>query len=419
MMSDDDVPSPFLLGEKVFLAPMVRGTELAFRNVVRKYGVRTCYSPMLRASEVIRAYNDVWRKEQQEISDNDNVSSSRVYSHEDGMLLLTDILTDNQPLVVQLCGNCPKTLADATIVLLELQDHKNTTNTISGVDLNLGCPQKCASEGGFGAFLAEEHPDLAIQCVAAMRKAIDDCQPTLLKSKPPPRLSCKIRLLDDDTATIAFSQRLVEAGCELLTVHCRRRVDVRHDVKPDLEAGRRIVAALSPIPVVINGGSYTVDDVTNTLAITHAHAVMVARGFLENPRLLVQPQQHDISIDPAFLAVEYLDSAEESPPPSPLYIRMHLRWIFRSFLHPEQGYPESYEDWRPRLWTFLVRPYLETIDQFRQVVALYVKLNCSELPPSLRDFPDPSFQSIRHHRHSGKDIESLEEGEAMANLFQD
>jgi tRNA-dihydrouridine synthase len=178
------------------------------------------------------------------------------------------------------------------------------------------------------------------------------------------------------------------------------------------------VSSLS-IPVVINGSVTSVSDIVDTLITTQAHAVMVARGFLENPRMLVQPQA-----DPAFLAAEYLDCAEKYPPPSPLYLQKHLRWIFRACLQPKKKYPDDYADWRPRLWTFLVRPYLETIDQFRQVVALYVKLNGSDMPESLSNQPEPSFQSIRHHGRTAIDeqcsVETLEESQAevLASLFQ-
>ena len=101
---------------------------------------------------------------------------------------------------------------------------------------------------------------------------------------------------------------------------------------------------------------------------TGAAGVMAARGFLRNPRMLrekiheskrtddeecteaglpANATSHStsgsgkdrLSHSPAYLAAEYLDYCEKYPPPSTLYIRKHLRWIFREELQPAQRYP--------------------------------------------------------------------------------
>jgi len=357
---------------------------------------------MLRAEEVINAYN-IWKE-------GGDLSSA----HEDGILLITDICRDKEPLTVQLCGSCPDTLYSATQVLMKLQSSENLL--IDGIDLNLGCPQKCAMDGNFGAFLAENNPELAVKCVEAMRNGIDDYTNSCT-SDCVPRLSSKMRLLDNDDETIAFAKKLEKAGCDLLTVHCRQRVD-KHNGEPNLTTGRNIVKELS-IPVVINGSLVnSLDDVRQTLQTTKAHGVMVARIFLENPRILIQR-----SADPLFLAAEYLECAELYPPPSVLYIQKHLRWIFRKYLQPAKKKEFDFSGWRYRLWTFLARPYLETVDQFRQVVVLYAKLSGSELPESLANHKEVSFRSIRHRHLDGHESSLREEdeechSEMIAYLFQ-
>jgi tRNA-dihydrouridine synthase len=366
------------INEKLILAPMVRGSELAFRMLIRQHGgLSLCYSPMLRASEVVKAH-DLWKQQK----------SSEV-NHEDGKLLLTDSATNDRPLVVQLCGSSPQELYTATRAVLEIFDevHKNPLN---GIDLNLGCPQKCAHDGGFGAFLAEER---AMECVAAMQRAIDDgyCG----SGNERPWLSCKIRLLDSTVQTIAFAQGLQDAGCQLLAVHCRQRTD-KHHGECDLETGKQLVHALT-IPVVINGSITSLKDVESTLERTGCASVMASRALLENPLLFVETS--GTKTNPAVLAADYLEFCELYPPPSPLYIQKHLRWIFRQELQPKTALctREDYRNWKARLWTFLVRPYLDTLSQFRQVVGLYVILSGCDMPPSLKDIGVPSFQSIRHH----------------------
>ena len=395
------------VAKKCILAPMVRGSELAFRTLIRKYGVSHCYSPMLRAREVIHAYNE-WK-----LQGKDDVGVDHL--HEDGVLFFQDILKDKEPLTVQLCGCCPDTLYSATAILLELP----LSNTITGVDLNLGCPQSCAMDGCFGAFLVERNTALAIKCVSAMKRAIDDSSfrnPNYRKRMP--SLSCKMRLLDSIEDTIEVAKRLQAAGCEILAVHCRQRVE-KHEGVPDLEAGKQLVHALT-IPVWINGSLVkNVSDIQRVLEYTKADGVMVAREFLENPSML-QPQNQP----PAVLAAEYLDCAELYPPPSHLYIQKHLRWIFRRYLEPLSDDLERfpYIDWKARLWTFLVRPYITTLDQFRQVVALYAKLSSSALPQSLNAYRHATFHSIRHRRfvrgEGGLDGEMDCPVELLSNLFQ-
>jgi tRNA-dihydrouridine synthase len=204
-----------------------------------------------------------------------------------------------------------------------------------------------------------------------------------------------------------------EAGCELLTVHCRHRTD-KHNGPASLDDGTRLVHDLN-IPVVINGAHIeNMDDTERILKQSGAHGVMIARAFLEQPDLMSGGKSGISELNPALLAADYLEFATNFPPPNPLFIRKHLRWIFRSTLQPAEDFTDSdYKtDWRPRLWTFLVRPYLETMDQFRAIVLMYIRLTnidaaaCKpgeasrtlEVPLSLQGLPDPTFKSIRGAR---------------------
>lgn len=366
---------------------------------------------MLRATQVIKAHA-IWKASTSMSTSTSAASdsSSSLIAHEDGKLLLWDFpCADNDRelnLTVQLCGRCPTTLEAATRALLDIftNGHNKNPLLLEGIDLNLGCPQKCAQSGGFGAFLVEQDPDLAIQCVAAMHRVLDDHyrdnhDHSNASSKRRPRLSCKVRLLDKDEDTIAFCRRLEAAGCELLAIHCRRRDDPP-DGRPDWSMGKKLVDSLT-IPVVMNGGIKSREDILSVLDATGAHAVMIAQGFLVNPYLLEVDDKHE-TIDPAVMAAEYLEFVDKYPPPSSLFIARHFRWFFRSQLQPQTRRKEEFQCWRARLWTFLVRPYLQTIYQFRQVIVMYVYQSGSEMPPSLRHIPEPTFSAIRHGR-SGSD----------------
>ena len=348
----------------IWMAPMVRGSELAFRMIGRKYGITTCFSPMMSAYSVL----------------NSNGQQHRVTS-----------CLEDRPLIVQLCGNQPKELAAAALKVVHELDGK-----LDGIDFNLGCPQVVADEGNFGAFLATRNPDLVIECIQAIRFAMNDVKINGgLNNGKRLSVSAKIRLQPTTQETISFAQRIEAAGCDLLSVHCRRPSD-KHYGEPDYECGKLLVETLT-IPVCINGGIYDLSKAKHVLKTTGAYSVMCAQGLLKNPRMLM-----DAKPCVAAVAAEYLASCALYPPPNALYIRKHLRWIFRDAIEPErtknmEDYKAQFKEWRPRLWTFLVRPYLTSMIQFQQVVHLYCLLAEIELPKELVELnlPVPTFKSIK------------------------
>jgi len=121
------------------------------------------------------------------------------------------------------------------------------------VELNCGCPQRCAKQGGYGAFLMEQ-PELLESLVRAL--AQDDSSSTCTDSSSSNSHSnstssnssnnssssggggirrpdgtrlpvfVKVRVFDDVAATIALCLRVEAAGADALTVHGRTRHQV-------------------------------------------------------------------------------------------------------------------------------------------------------------------------------------------------
>jgi len=391
------------LPKGIYLAPMVRGSELAFRMLTRRWGnASLCYSPMLRDHDVLSVAaspSQFLSKEELTIDGAGRTDSVE----ETAYLILRDVHpADTRNLVVQICGSCPEKLAQATTALLDA--YSRTGMLPAGIDLNLGCPQECAQREGFGAFLVENNASAAFSCLSSMRNAIDTYPYRKTSNSIIPSLSAKIRLLDsgiDDN--IAFVRRLRSAGVDYVAIHCRHRID-KHNGNADWESGGKIVAALSSeMPIVLNGGINDHEHATSVVEQTKCHAVMAAIGYLRNHRLFEAPSPIPTYFQPQHLALEYLDLAEKHPPPSYLYIQKHLRWIFRGVLQPENDTSFDkfdYSDWRVKLWTFLVRPYVRSIEQFRMFVALYVQLsyggNDDLVPESIRHLvQDVSFGSVK------------------------
>ena len=80
----------------------------------------------------------------------------------------------------------------------------------SAVDVNLGCPQRVAKKGAYGAYLADD-PKLVEEIVGRLCR---EC-------KIP--ITCKMRVTDSVEQTVAFAQMLERCGCSMITVHGRTK----------------------------------------------------------------------------------------------------------------------------------------------------------------------------------------------------
>eukprot|EP00301_Raphidiophrys_heterophryoidea_P005437 c12283_g1_i2.p1 GENE.c12283_g1_i2~~c12283_g1_i2.p1 ORF type:complete len:375 (-),score=94.54 c12283_g1_i2:143-1204(-) len=255
-------------------APMVDGSELAFRMLTRKYGVTLAYTPMLHSKNF--SEDPKYRK------------SFFSTCEEDG------------PLFTQFCANDPEILLTAARFV---EDHTDA------VDINFGCPQGIARRGRYGAFLLED-TDLVCSLVNVLH----------VNLKVP--VTAKIRLLPDLQHTIHLAQRIQEAGASVLTVHGRtKEMNKQFAGLADWSAVKAIREKLD-IPVVSNGNIRFFEDVQKCLDATGCCGVMSAEGLLANPALFGGPNPPH----PVQLAREYLTFADQYAAPDG-FIRGHLFWI--------------------------------------------------------------------------------------------
>ncbi len=141
-----------------------------------------------------------------------------------------------------------------------------------GIDINLGCPAPKLRKQGAGCYLTRK-PDRVQAIIKRLRKCSD---------LP---LSVKIRLGDklDRDRLLGFCGMLEGEGIDLITVHgrlngekfCRKpRWEWIGEVKKHLE-----------IPVIANGGIFTVKDAEDCLRVTGADGLMLGRGAAWRPWL--------------------------------------------------------------------------------------------------------------------------------------
>ncbi len=195
------------------------------------------------------------------------VSSEAVVRHNDKTLGMTDIHPDERPLVQQIFGSDPATMAESARIIAE-QHHPE------GFDVNMGCPVYKIVHNFNGAALMKE-PELATKIVRAMKEVIDV------------PLSIKIRLgWENPTDCIEFAKVLEDAGADLITVHGRTKCQGYAGVA-DWKMIRRVKEAVS-IPVLCNGDVHKAELAPKALEVSGCDGLLIARGGLGNPWIFEQ-----------------------------------------------------------------------------------------------------------------------------------
>lgn len=218
---------------------MVDGSELAFRDLTRRYGVHLAYTPMLNAK--IFARDAKYRAEH---------FTTHVF---------------DRPLAAQFCANDAGTLVEAA---------RHVQHCVDAIDLNLGCPQGIARKGRYGAFLQDEW-ELLREIVGRAARELEV------------PVWCKIRVFGSVDKTVAYARMLEQAGASLIAVHGRTR---EHKGKSAGAADWGMIAAVKQavgIPVVANGNVKSVGDAVEALRVTGADGVMSAWALLDHPAVFV------------------------------------------------------------------------------------------------------------------------------------
>lgn len=142
------------------------------------------------------------------------------------------------------------------------------------IDINMGCPAPAVGKFGAGIGLMEQ-PGNARRIVAEARKR------TALP------LTVKIRLgMDDERKLGDFCRLLQDEGADLLSVHARLRNEP-FSRRPRWERIAALKQGLS-IPVVANGGIFSVRDARECLAASGADGLMIGRGAAVRPWLFAE-----------------------------------------------------------------------------------------------------------------------------------
>ncbi|GAA4442257.1 tRNA dihydrouridine synthase DusB [Actinokineospora soli] len=239
---------PYAVDPAVVLAPMAGITNVAFRTLCREYGSPTS----LYVCEMITARAIVERDAK--------------------TMEMIAFGPDEHPRSMQLYGVDPKTMAEATRIVVGegLADH---------IDTNWGCPVPKVTRKGGGAALPYKRR-LFAQILAATVEAAGSVPVT-----------AKFRIgIDDDHTTYLDAGRIAEAeGAKAVALHARTAAQ-RYSGTADWSAIARLKEAVTTIPVLGNGDIFSAEDALKMVDQTGCDGVVVGRGCLGRPWLFAELQ---------------------------------------------------------------------------------------------------------------------------------
>lgn len=226
------------LDNPVILAPMAGITALPYRRIMKLFGASLVFSEMVSANGLIRD----GRKTRE--------------------LLVS--CRDETPLGIQLFGDDPQVLAEATRMIAD---------ECTLLDINMGCPVKKVIRSGAGSALLKDPAKIA-RIIAAVRVEY---------SGP---LTVKIRSgWDVDSINFVEVGKIAAAeGADAVTLHPRTRSQA-FSGKADWEQIRELKQKLL-IPVIGSGDIYSATDGVKALEKTACDAIMIGRGAYGNPWLI-------------------------------------------------------------------------------------------------------------------------------------
>ncbi len=220
----------------LLLAPMEDVTDIGYRKLCKELGADVVYTEFVNSDGLIRNNKKTFKK--LEITEEERPVGIQIYGQDiDAMVGAAKIANERKPDII---------------------------------DINAGCWVKKVANRGAGAGLLKDPP--------YMQKMVEE----IVKSVDRP-VTVKTRIgWDSDSIMIEeVAKRMEDAGAVQLTVHCRTRQQ-GHSGDPDFRWIPRIKEVVD-IPVAVNGGIFTAQDVKNAFEETGADAVMIARGAIQHP----------------------------------------------------------------------------------------------------------------------------------------
>lgn len=230
------------LKTNVVLAPMAGVTDITYRTICKEMGAGLVYTEMISAKGLY--YQDKKTEDLMKINEN------------------------NRPVSLQIFGS------DPDIMAYVVEKYINNRKDIDIIDVNMGCPAPKIVKNGDGCSLMR-NPELAGQIINKIKKVANKPLTAKIRSGWGPEL----------INASEFAKILEFNGLDMVAVHGRTREQFytgRADYAIIDEVKRSV-----KIPVVGNGDIYSPEDALKMIEETSCDGVMIGRGILGNPWLIM------------------------------------------------------------------------------------------------------------------------------------
>jgi len=169
---------------------------------------------------------------------------------------------EEQPIGVQLFGAKPDDFARASALVSPLG--------FSFIDINAGCPVKKVMKSGSGSALLGDIPRL-----------LEVIRVTAENTDLPVTVKIRLGITPENPVPLNIAELVSRAGACALAIHGRYRSDFFGGEARKEEIKR--IAELSPVPVIANGDSTSVEAALRLRTETGSSGLLIGRGAWGNP----------------------------------------------------------------------------------------------------------------------------------------
>lgn len=243
----------------VLMSPLAGYTCYPFRILCYELGAGLCFTEMTSCNGL--KYKDAAMKR----------------------LLFTT--SDEKIKAVQLLGADPR--------IMENMAKSDYLQDFDIVDINMGCPVPNVFKSGEGS---------ALLCdLKKSASIIKGCK----RSGKIITVKFRVGITEDTMIAGEFAKMCEDSGADMITVHGRSR-NMMYDGIPhfaQIEQAKSVVK----IPVIANGGIFSIADAEQMINLTGADGIMISRYALENPFIFSELTKKEIKKDRFTIISEQID----------------------------------------------------------------------------------------------------------------
>lgn len=247
------------LPSNIFMAPLAGYTCYPFRILCSELGAGLCFTEMV---------------------------SSNALKYKDRATQKLLFTTSNEKIkAAQLLGSDPR--------IMEKMAKSDYFSEFDILDINMGCPVPNVVKSGEGSALLND--------LKQASEIIKGCK----RSGKIITVKCRIGLHESTLIAAEFAKMCEDSGAAMLSIHGRTR-DMMYDGVPYYDQIEQAKSAVS-IPIIANGGIFSVADAEIMMDSTGADGIMIGRYGLENPFIFSELTKKKITKNNYQILLEQID----------------------------------------------------------------------------------------------------------------